>query len=61
MWREVWANGPKAAVDATDVQLDVLAAGDPSHLALSAVHALAPLPDVRRFGCCGALGVLVPA
>ncbi len=60
-WREVWASGPKMAVDATDAQLAALAAGDPSHMAVSAVHALPPPPDVRRYGCCGTLGVHVPA
>ncbi len=60
-WRAVWAAGPKAAVAATAAQLDALAAGDASNLADSAVHALPPPPEPRRFGCCGTLGVHVPA
>ncbi len=59
-WREVWAAGPLAAVEATDAQLRALADGDASHLARSGVHALPPPPDERRYGCCGTLGTFLP-
>ncbi|MCU1352129.1 MAG: hypothetical protein JWM05_1338, partial [Acidimicrobiales bacterium] len=57
----VWARVPKAAVYATARQLDALAAGGTGALAASSVHALPPPPVVRRMGCCGTLGVHVPA
>ncbi len=59
-WREVWAAGPLAAVEATDAQLDALAGGDATHLSQSSVHSLPPPADERRYGCCGTLGTWVP-
>jgi hypothetical protein len=49
-----------AAVQATGQQLAALAAGNPEHLAAGGVHALAPPPAERRYGCCGTLGTFVP-
>lgn len=59
-WRDVWAAGPKAAVDQTGRQLEALAAGDARHLLDASVHRLAPPGDERRFGCCGTLGTYLP-
>lgn len=60
-WQALWEAGPLAAVQETGEQLAALAAGDASHLAASGVHALPPPPAERRYGCCGALGVIQPA
>lgn len=60
-WRAVWASGPVVAVRATGAHLDALAGGDATHLAHSSLHALPPAPAERRFGCCGTLGVHLPA
>lgn len=60
-WRDIWARGPMAAAQATGLQLDALAHGDGAHLAASSVHALPPPGAERRYGCCGALGVIQPS
>jgi len=60
-WQEIWEAGPLAAAQQTGEQLAALLAGSPEHLAASGVHVLPPPPDVRRYGCCGALGVIQPA
>ena len=57
-WRPIWEAGPLAAARATGAHLDALAAGDVAHLAAGGVHALPPPPVVRRYGCCGTLGVV---
>lgn len=60
-WRSRWEAGPLAAALRTGEHLDGLARGDVAHLAASGVHALAPPPEERRYGCCGTLGVIQPA
>jgi mannose-6-phosphate isomerase-like protein (cupin superfamily) len=60
-WGPIFDAGPRAAVEATAGHLAALAAGDGSHLAASSLHHLPPPPAVRRYGCCGTLGVVQPA
>ena len=60
-WRPLWEAGPLAAVQATEAHLDALGAGQADHLAGAALHALPPPPAIRRYGCCGELGVIQPA
>jgi mannose-6-phosphate isomerase-like protein (cupin superfamily) len=60
-WREIWERGPRAAAEQTGVHLAALEAGAAHHLAESAVHALPPPGAERRYGCCGALGVMQPS
>lgn len=60
-WRAIWERGPLAAVQQTGVHLAALESGDAAHLAHSAVHALPPPGAERRYGCCGALGVIQPS
>ena len=60
-WREIWAAGPLAAATATGLHLAALADGDAAHLIDSAVHSLPPPGAERRYGCCGALGVIQPS
>lgn len=60
-WRTIWEQGPLAAAQATGEQLADLVAGEGPHLASSSVHVLPPPPSVRRYGCCGTLGVIQPA
>jgi hypothetical protein len=60
-WRPLWQAGPLAGAQATGEHLAALSAGDHHHLAQASIHALAPPPEVRRYGCCGALGVIQPA
>ena len=60
-WRSIWEDGPRAAAKQTGVQLAALAAGDTAHLTESAVHALPPPGEERRYGCCGTLGVIQPS
>ena len=60
-WRAIWEAGPRAAVEATGLHLAALADGDAAHLGRSAVHALPPPGAERRYGCCGALGVIQPS
>jgi mannose-6-phosphate isomerase-like protein (cupin superfamily) len=59
-WRKVWADGPRAVADATERQLEALAAGSSSHLDAASVHALEPPRRPRRMGCCGTLGTYLP-
>jgi mannose-6-phosphate isomerase-like protein (cupin superfamily) len=58
-WRATWKSGPAAAAEATAAQIDALARGDASHLSAASVHRQVPSDDVRRYGCCGTLGVFV--
>ena len=58
-WRARVADGPRAAVDATLAQLDALAQGRADHLTDLGVWSLPPVPQERRYGCCGTLGVAV--
>lgn len=58
-WRERWANGARAAAEATGEQLDRLARGDVSHLAGAVVRAAEPSAR-GRFGMCGRLDVYAP-
>ena len=58
-WEAIWRSGPLAAAEATGAQLAALAAGDVTHLADAAVHAIPPPPAERRMGCCGTLGTYV--
>lgn len=60
-WQPRWEAGPLAAAQRTGEHLAALARSDAAHLAESGVHALPPPPDVRRYGCCGTLGVIQPA
>lgn len=60
-WRPTWEAGPLAAALATGEVLDALASGGHDHLRSSGVHSLPPPPEVRRYGCCGILGVIQPA
>jgi hypothetical protein len=60
-WQPIWQAGPLAAAQATGEQLAALAAGDHRHLDQASIHGLAPPPEVRRYGCCGTLGVIQPA
>ncbi len=60
-WRPVWEAGPLAAAETTGRHLAALAAGDPGHLGAGETHALPPPPGERRYGCCGTLGVFLPA
>lgn len=59
-WRQVWRDGPLAAVERTGAHLDALAQGSADHLADSVVHHLPPPADERRHGCCGTLGTFLP-
>jgi mannose-6-phosphate isomerase-like protein (cupin superfamily) len=54
-WRRIWADGSRAAAEATGRHLDALAAGDVAHFGSAAVDARPP-SDSRRYGCCGTLG-----
>jgi hypothetical protein len=58
-WRPLVERGPRAALEATEAQLEALARGDAGHLGASSVHRLPPPPAERRMGCCGTLGVYV--
>ncbi|MCB0970601.1 MAG: cupin domain-containing protein [Acidimicrobiales bacterium] len=60
-WQAIWEQGPLAAAQATGDHLAALLAGSADHLADSGIEVLAPPPDERRYGCCGALGVIQPA
>lgn len=60
-WRPMWEAGPLSAAHETGVHLDALELADARHLAAGAVHSLPPPPAVRRYGCCGTLGVIQPA
>jgi mannose-6-phosphate isomerase-like protein (cupin superfamily) len=60
-WRKLVAAGPRAVVEATSRQLEALARGEAPHLKDATIHRLAPPADERRMGCCGTLGVYVPA
>ncbi|MFF1544585.1 cupin domain-containing protein [Streptomyces sp. NPDC058291] len=55
-WRERWAQGARAAAEATGEQLDRLADGDVSHLAEAVVRAEEPSVH-GKFGMCGRLDV----
>jgi mannose-6-phosphate isomerase-like protein (cupin superfamily) len=59
-WRTVWEDGAAAAATATGIQLQALADGDWGHLRAASVHRLEPPDKVRRYGCCGTLGVYAP-
>jgi mannose-6-phosphate isomerase-like protein (cupin superfamily) len=60
-WRPLWERGPLAAALATGEHLAALQAGDSEHLGEASMHVLPPPPPVRRYGCCGTLGVVQPA
>jgi hypothetical protein len=60
-WQPLWSSGARAAALATGEQLAALEAGNPDHLGRASIHALPPPPEVRRYGCCGTLGVMQPA
>lgn len=59
-WQRVWEAGPLAAAQRTGEQLAALAAGSADHLVEGGIHHLPPPPAVRRYGCCGELGVIQP-
>jgi len=60
-WRQVFESGPRAAVRETEQHLDrLLAGGDTGWLAGASVHHRPPPGALRRMGCCGTLGTLVP-
>ncbi len=60
-WLARWEAGPMAAAQSTGEHLAALFAGDPRHLEASGVHSLPAPGSERRYGCCGALGVVQPA
>jgi mannose-6-phosphate isomerase-like protein (cupin superfamily) len=60
-FRQVWETGPLDAARRTGEQLAALAEGRVGHLRAATVQALPPPPDERRMGCCGTLGVYLPA
>lgn len=60
-WQQIWERGPLAAAQATGDHLAALLTGSADHLAEGGIEVLGPPPDERRYGCCGALGVIQPA
>jgi mannose-6-phosphate isomerase-like protein (cupin superfamily) len=60
-WGAIFDAGPRAAVAATTQHLAALALGDGAHLSESSLHHLPPPPAIRRYGCCGTLGVIQSA
>lgn len=60
-FRAVWDAGPNRAAQITRDQIDAIARGNVDHLLDASVNALPPPQDERKMGCCGTLGIFVPA
>jgi mannose-6-phosphate isomerase-like protein (cupin superfamily) len=61
-WFSMWERGPLAEVERTGEQLARLVeSGAAPHLADASIHRLPPPAAERRMGCCGTLGVYLPA